>query len=288
MAVTRLLLSLLFVVTAAMAHAGSARMQLDMGSGLVAEAEYWPGAAEKPAVLILHGFLQTREFPTVRRLAESLADEGYSVLTPSLTLGVSHRRQSLACEAIHTHSMQQDVAELHAWTDWLARRAGKPPVVIGHSTGGIQLAALLDMVDSPPIDHALLISLTYFADFSGGASAAEIAVRAQSYLAVSRADELDSFALGYCRDYVTTAGNLMSYLSWDGERVSRALRDSPVPVTVIFGDRDDRIDRRWLDALRGSAVRLRPVKGANHFFDLAHEFDLLDEVVRVISGVNHG
>jgi len=61
-----------------------------------------------------------------------------------------------------------------------------------------------------------------------------------------------------------------------------------VPVTVIYGDRDERIDKAWIENLRSGGVAVRPVAGANHFFDLAHEFDLLDEVLRVISEGSHG
>ncbi len=83
------------------------RVELEVAPGLTAAAAYWQGEADMPPVLIAHGFLQTREFPTVSRLAESLADFGYSVLKPSLSLGIDRRTKSLACEAIHTHSMQQ-------------------------------------------------------------------------------------------------------------------------------------------------------------------------------------
>lgn len=124
--------------------AQSARVSLPVTPNTVSEAEFWPGDADKPALLIMHGFLQTHHFPTVRRLAESLADEGFTVLTPTLSLGLNRRRQSLACEAVHTHSLPQDVAEIRSWTDWLTKRTGKAPVVIGHSTGGVHLVALLD------------------------------------------------------------------------------------------------------------------------------------------------
>jgi hypothetical protein len=46
------------------AHAGSARLSLERPSGLTAVSDYWAGEADRPAILILHGFLQTREFPT--------------------------------------------------------------------------------------------------------------------------------------------------------------------------------------------------------------------------------
>ena len=94
-------------------------------------------------ILILHGFLQTHHFPTVRQLADSLAGLGYPVLTPSLSLGLHRRNTSLACEAIHAHSMQKDAEEVGHWVDWLQRRYQRKPVLIGHSAGSVTLLAYL-------------------------------------------------------------------------------------------------------------------------------------------------
>jgi pimeloyl-ACP methyl ester carboxylesterase len=280
-------MALLMAVSATAVHAGSARIELQMPGGVIGEAEYWPGEADKPAVLILHGFLQTREFATVRRLAESLADEGYSVLTPTLTLGLSRRRQSLACEAIHTHSIQQDLSELRAWTAWLEARAGKPPVLIGHSTGSIQLAALLDEHRDVPVERAIFISLSHFGGDGGPEPAAELWARAERQ-AASGDQAMHSYPLNYCRRYVTTAANLLSYLAWGKERLQSMLRDAAAPITLIYGDHDDRIDQQWLASLEAGGVVLRPIAGAGHFFDLAYEFDLLDEVVSALAGGGHG
>jgi dienelactone hydrolase len=276
------------LLTVAMSvQAGSARMELEIGPGLFAEADYWPGEVDRPAVLILHGFLSTRHFSTVRRLAEGLADEGYSVLTPSLSLGFNRRKQSIACEAIHTHSMDQDIAELKAWTEWLNRRAGKPPVVIGHSAGGVQLAAMLDAYPKLAIDRAILISLSYFGEELGARRMALLKSRAlQDHR--SRPNAMLPYSLTYCSTYVTTAGNLLSYLAWDKQRLQAALLDSPVSLSVIYGGGDERIDRNWIGALQNGGVPIRAVPDANHFFDLAHEFDLLDEVIKAVSGVAHG
>ena len=60
-----------------------------------------------------------------------------------------------------------------------------------------------------------------------------------------------------------------------------------MPVTVIYGDRDERIDKAWIETCALDAWPVRLVAGANHF-DLAHEFDLLDEVLRAISEDSHG
>jgi len=287
-AVTSPLWGLLLALVSSLVFAGSARMDLDIAPGRVATADYWPGAADKPAILILHGFLLTRDFPTVQRLDESLADEGYSVLAPTLTLGVNRRLQSMACEAIHTHSMNQDVDELLAWTRWLHTRTGKKPVLIGHSAGGVQLAALLEAHPGLEIDRVILVSLTYFADIDGVATVQELRARAEADRQADAEDLVQDYALNYCRRYVTTPEGLLSYLAWDAERLKRALLQASLPVTVIYGEEDARIDKDWLNVIREGGIEVRPVAGADHFFDLAHEFDLLDEVVAVTSGANNG
>jgi pimeloyl-ACP methyl ester carboxylesterase len=284
--VTALIVWLLIAAMPMAVLAGSARMELSMAPDVVAEADYWPGAADMPAILILHGFLQTREFPTIRRLAESLADKGFSVLTPSLTLGLNRRRQSLACEAIHTHSLQQDVAELTAWTMWLARRAGKAPVVIGHSTAGVLLAAMLD-AHRARIEQAVLVSMTAFGQVASADRVDILRQRAVESVAQG-IDQIEIYSLGYCRDYATTATALLSYLEWDRDRLGQALIAASVPVTVIFGEKDERADRAWLDFLAVGGVEIRAVAGADHFFDLAHEFGLLHEVIKVIRETDHG
>lgn len=262
-------------------------MELAIAPDLVAEAEYWPGEADMPAILILHGFLQTREFPTVHRLAESLADEGFSVLTPSLTLGLSHRRQSLACEAIHTHDMEQDVAELNAWVVWLSDHAGKAPIVVGHSTGGVHVAAMLDLDTAAPVAKAVLVSTAAFGEFEDGEDVAAARLRANA--AAERGEtEIGTYPLGFCTDYVTTPEAYLSYLAWDHDRLQAVLIRSEVPVTVLFGEKDERIRRDWLEDLRAGGVDTRGVPGAGHFFDLAHEFDLFDEMVEVIVETGRG
>jgi hypothetical protein len=50
----------------------------DIRPGIRAGASYQVGEHNKPAILLLHGFLQTREFPTVATLAGGLHDAGYN------------------------------------------------------------------------------------------------------------------------------------------------------------------------------------------------------------------
>ena len=158
---------------------------------------------------------------------------------------------------------------------------------IGHSTGGVQLAAVLDSDAVPPVAQALLISVTAFGQVEGAEGLPQLRARARQALDADHVD-LDSYALGFCRNYVTTAAAFLSYLNWDRVRLVQALMASPIPVTVIYGDKDERMELAWLESLGGDRVAIRAVPGADHFFDLEHEFDLLDEVVRVITETGHG
>jgi len=268
-------------------QADSARIEVKIRPGLVAEAEFWPGEVGRPAVMILHGFLSTRHFPTVRRLAESLAEEGFSVLTPTLTLGMSRRQQSVDCEALHIHAIEDDIEEVRAWVEWLNRHTDRPPVLVGHSAGGVQLTAFLDRYPGVPVERAMLISLSYFGEEQGRDRLEFLRARAE-HDNQQRPTAMLPYALTYCSTYITTPPNLLSYLAWDKSRLQKALLDSDVPVEVIYGGNDERIDQVWVDALQSGGVPVHEVPGANHFFDLAHEFDLLDQILSAFDGGRHG
>jgi dienelactone hydrolase len=77
------LLPLLMGLGIPCAHAET--VTLTLANKLMATAEFHEGEPDKPAVILLHGFLQTHQFPTIKRLADSLADEGYTVLASSPT-----------------------------------------------------------------------------------------------------------------------------------------------------------------------------------------------------------
>ncbi len=125
------------------AAAQAAIVQLEVRPGITASAEYLIGERSKPAVLLIHGFLQTREFPTVATLARGLQDASYTVLSPTLSLNIPSRTQSLACEAVHKHSMDEDVDEIGRWVRWLKSNGHRDIVLLGHSFGSLQLLAYL-------------------------------------------------------------------------------------------------------------------------------------------------
>jgi pimeloyl-ACP methyl ester carboxylesterase len=144
----RLLGLLLLVFSTA---ASAALVQLDMRPGIPATAEYTPGDRGKPALLLIHGFLQTRAFPTIATLATGLQDAGYTVLTPTLTLNIPSRGTSLACEALHRHSLEDDVREIARWVAWLKAQGHSKIVLVGHSFGSLQALSYLSSRPDPAV-----------------------------------------------------------------------------------------------------------------------------------------
>lgn len=267
----------LLVLMAGPAAAGAAVVSQTMPNGRVATADYRAGRADLPAILIVHGFLQTREFSTVAALANTLADLGYTVLAPTLTLNVSRRRASLPCEAVHTHDFGMDVAEIAAWSRWLEDKGHRRIVLAGHSHGALAILPYLAK-PAPGVRLALLIGLT---DVDQEFTPRERARRVKELEArIARGDRsLVDAPYTFCRRYVATPAALLSFVRITREDVLRWLAASRVPVLVLLGEKDDRVGRDWAALLTARGVPVRVLPGASHFFDGPAEFDLHDAVI---------
>lgn len=251
-------------------------------SGNTMAADYLQGSNDAPPVLLLHGFLQTNEFSTVSRLATALQDLGYTVLNPTLTLGISDRKQSLSCEAIHTHSLDSDADEVRQWVEWLHEKTGKPVTLVGHSAGSHVLLKYLEDNDAKFIDHVILISLTNYSGVSKDTDSEKYKEKALQAIN-SGTDPLDTYALSYCESYPTYASAFLSYFNWDRDRVSGVVSRFNDRISIILGSGDKRIDEAWRKHLQAQNSNVIIIEGANHFFDQAHEFDLLDAVEQLLT-----
>ena len=257
-------------------------VSLDVGGQVEAVADYRVRDADKPAVLVLHGFLQTRSFSTVARLTDALTDAGYTTLTPTLSLGIHRRVQSLACEAIHTHRMESDVAEIAMWVDWLVAQGHREVMLVGHSTGSVTELAYLAGEPNPAVQRAVLVSLVPFGEARLNYETEAMAQRARQALAEGR-DSLDSFGLAYCREYPARPSAFLSYYDWSNARITRALGKVGTPLVVIVGTNDQRMTATWFQALDASGADVVRIEGANHFFDDMYEFDLLDATLEALA-----
>lgn len=258
--------------------ATAAPVTLQMPSGVTANAEYLQGEPGKPTILMLHGFLQTSNFHTIHRLSEGLHDEGYTVLSPTLTLGIPFRKQSLACEAIHTHRLQDDHAEIDAWLDWLEMKQRRDVILIGHSTGSVNLLSYLSAHADTRVRKLIGISI-----IEGRLELDPEAQEALQQDLLRRIDSGDPSPIkqnySYCRPITATPASLYSYLIWTPQRILSAAREVSTPQAYLMGSMDDRLGPGWIEQLRSTGQPLTVIEGANHFMDGEYEFALQDAVL---------
>ncbi len=253
---------------------------LQLTDQIAAYGEFYPGKHNKPVIMILHGFMLTHNFQTVKQLAESLHDSGYTILTPTLSLGINKRKTSLSCEAIHTHSLQGDLKDINQWVEWLTAKTGKKVTIIGHSAGSSQLIAYIHYYPKAPVNQMIFLSMPNFGDTPNS-----YATRKDIELAQRIPDKnvLKTFALSYCREYVTTAKNFISYYNLSKENLYLYLKQTPIKKTLILGSKDTRVDKNWNKSLASTNTSIIIIENANHFFDAEYEFDLLDTVESILS-----
>jgi len=273
---------LLFLLLLLPQAAAAERARIELGNGLTAQAEYLSGKPTLPAVLILHGFLQTHEFPTVATLARGLNESGYTVLSPTLSLGVPNRKQSLACEAVHRHSLDEDLYEVDRWVKWLTSRGHRHIVMVGHSFGSMQLLAYLAGKPDPAVRGYIAASLIEAQ--IGSTPRAELIARLQA--AVARGDlKLVNQPVSFCKKYPSSPAALLSYVRWDQARILDALNTYKGEKLLVMGDADAVIGRKWLSMLQHNGTPMVIVKGAGHFMDGEHEFDLLDHSLTLLKKI---
>ncbi|MBI3430780.1 MAG: alpha/beta fold hydrolase [Hydrogenophilales bacterium] len=265
--------------------ANASIVQQEMRPGIPANAEYLIGERSKPAVLLLHGFLQTREFPTVTTLARGLQDAGYTVLSPTLSLNIPNRTHSLACEAVHKHGMDDDVAEIGHWVDWLKSQGYRSIVLVGHSFGSLQLLVYLSTHPDPAIKAYIGASLV---EAQVGATSRPILIAQLEDRIRNNRRALVTQSLSFCRKYTSTPEDLLSYVRWDQPSVLTALKQSPVRVQLIMGDADSLLGQGWLKVLQHIQIPMVVVHGGSHFMDGEHEFDLLDHTLKFLEGIPQG
>lgn len=266
--------------TALASHGETASVEIKLPNKKVVTAGYRPGKPQAPAVLILHGFLQTGEFSTVSRMSDALAGAGYTVLTPTLSLGISRRKAPLACEALHAHRMEDDVAEINQWVNWLTQKGHKQIVLAGHSFGSLQMVVYLSQQAQPKVSQFIAVSLLDADEhLNPGERKVLLASLRQE---ATRGEKLITRPLSYCKKFTASPEVFLSYLAWSRSAVLDAMRKSKAPILVVMGSKDERMGSEWPRQLKAQGIPLRLIDGANHFFDAQFEFDLQDTIVEAI------
>lgn len=276
------LLTLFFPFLPAVAETIEAKLP----KGITVTANFNSGQPSQPAVLLLHGFLQTHQSLPLSALANNLTASGYTTLSPTLSLGINKRSQSMPCEAVHTHTAEEGVAEIAYWVNWLHQKNHKNIVLVGFSSSGTVEILLYNAQGShPAIKKTILTSL-----FPIAIDPAELQ-KVRSEMNARRKTDLqkpESFNLGYCkRNFFATANSYLSYAQFDANRVLELIKQSPLPLDIILGADDAILPEKWVSRINAlqSPAKIRSIDKANHFFDGTNEFDLAEEVDAILKNL---
>jgi len=255
-------------------------IKLQIDNKISVTASYIKGEPTKPVVLMVHGFLTTRNHATLKNLNLAIADEGYSTLAPTLSLGIDQRNQRLPCEAIHTHTMQSDVKEIESWVDWLLSQGHKNIILLGHSFGSLHMLVYLKN-GNQSIRYAIASSLIDLEHAIGTQKVYSQLKQARQAIKANN-NALQEYKISYCKKFVSTPGSFASYAEWDKARILKLLSSVTTPVHIVMGSSDNRMDKSWPATLKKQGSELSIINGANHFFSNEFEFELHDKVLEIL------
>lgn len=242
-------------------------------------ADYHEGNPAQPALILLHGFLQTGRSQPMASLAANLASKGYTTLSPTMSLGINHRTQSMPCESVHTHIMDDELAEIAHWADWLYKKGHRNIVMLGFSSTG-NIGVMLYAASKPQhIGKFILVSLNPL--FTDPADAAKFRSAQKS----SAMPMPVMSSLGYCKkNFAATAKTYFSYSQYNERKLLGMIAQSPAPLTIILGNNDAILPANWISKISAlkSSSEIRQIAEANHFFDGTAEFDLAEEIEKLL------
>lgn len=260
-------------------------IEAKLPSGISVSANFHTGRPSQPAVVLLHGFLQTHHSQPMNSLASNLSSKGFSTLSPTLSLGINQRNQSMPCEAVHTHTMAQDIAELDYWVNWLGNKGYQDIVLIGFSSTGNNGIILYNAQRAhPAISKTILISPNPSIHDKAERQKIRNMMETQPNTYAKKPMQL---SLGYCKkNFTATAGSYLSYAQYDENKILELLRNTAVPTEIIFGSADTILPANWVALVKATNTKVSIIDKANHFFDGDHEFELVEEVEAALANLH--
>jgi len=277
-------LTLSFILFSNIAHSEETTINLKVKNNITATASYFVSDKIEPVVLLIHGFLGTRNHATLKNLNTAIQDEGYSTLAPTLSLGIDQRKQSLACEAIHTHTMDSDISEIKQWVQWLVKKGHKKIILLGHSFGSLNMLVYLKQHDMPETTYAIATSLIDIEHAIGKQSVKDQLKEAYQQIKNNN-KSLNEYKISYCKKFISTAETFASYAKWDKKNILGLLKTIKTPIHIIMGQNDQRMEKNWPNLLSKQGSQVDIINGANHFFSDEFEFELHDQVINTLNKI---
>jgi len=261
------------------------------GLTLNAQLELADGSSLADGVLVLtHGTLAHSGMELIVALQEMLVDYGVNTLAVNLSYGIDNRAQQMYdCAVPARHTMQDAVAEISAWQDWLDSQGAGPRYLMGHSRGGNQTAQYT-LSDPDRVDAQILLApATWDLDdtLSGyqkryGKDVGELLNQAKSMSAEAL---LEGESILYCEGSGASAASLLSYYGdYPNYDTPTVLQQTQTPTLVIAGTLDDVVadlPEKMAEVNRDN-VELVEVEDADHFFRDLFTDEVVDYAVEFI------
>ena len=263
-------------------HAQASTIEEKLANGLLAQAEYVQGDTNKPVVLLLHGFLTVHTFNLIQNIHNELASNQYSALAPSLTLGINKRLTSLDCNALHLHDMEGDLKEIDWWINWLIKKGHKEIILMGHSSGAVQLTRYASTRHHKEVVKLIALSLVPLNRKDHGQFTASNKLATK--MLAEKNESIGNFSLAYCvNSYSSPAKNYMSYAQWDNQHILKTLHAVSINKEIIMGSDDIPVSDSWIVDMRTTGAKVVIINGADHFFGAGAEFELYDAILAALT-----
>lgn len=257
-------------------------LSLSLPNQTIANADFRPGPKDKPALLLIHGFMSTYNLNIIQIIAEEEKDK-YTVLAPNLTLNINNRRSGADCDAIHSHSMDDDVKEIDWWVNWLSNKGYKKIYLLGFSTGALQSSIYISKYHSTPVSKLILISPAYLAGNPFPIEQEKNDIATAKAMLRNNKTQLHKFSLSYCKgNFLSPPKAFLSYKKWTAAELIRLVDNITIPKRIILGGNDQRFGQALVEGLKKTDSKLVVISGANHFFDSPLEFEFLEKLDEAI------
>ncbi|MBL8575170.1 MAG: hypothetical protein JNM13_15955 [Hyphomicrobiaceae bacterium] len=207
--------------------------------------------ATSPVIVFLHDAMSHHDAKPIARMRAALAERGFTVLTPTLTLSIDRRNAPFDCRLVHTHRLGDGVSELDLWVAAL-RQAGYRNIWVGGIGLGANVAArfLRNSAKDATVTGGVLVDP--YAEPNGqqgvqdayalrfGLPLAPILTQAERLVAAGRGSKgFDAPGLLECKDARTSAESFLSYLGPDPDRDTPALVARIAKPVLVLENADD-------------------------------------------------
>jgi len=245
------------------------------GLTLNAELELAEDSTLADGVLVItHGTLAHSGMELIAALQEMFVDYGINTLAVNLSYAIDNREQAMYdCAVPARHTMQDAVAEISAWQDWLDSQSAGPRWMMGHSRGGNQTAQYT-LSDPERVSAQILLAPATW-DLEDTLSGYKKRYNQDVTELLSKAETMESDALMegvsllYCEGSGATAASLLSYYGdYPNYDTPTVLSQTETPTLVIAGTLDDVVadlPEKMASVTRDN-VELVEVEDADHFF----------------------